>query len=100
MTFKLITTRIEKEQNQYIDKISKLVKVDKSLIIRKLLEKGIMLDRKEKSLELYLQGKFSIGKAAEFAGMYIGEYFDYMMEKGVESNLTMDDFKDSLKNFK
>lgn len=98
MVFKLITTRIENEQVKYINKISKLVKSDKSLIIRKLLEKGIMVDRKEKSLELYLQGKFSLGKAADFAGLYVGEFFDYMREKGVESNLTLDDFKDSLKN--
>lgn len=98
MVYKLITTRIEKDQEDYIKEISNLNKVDKSNIFRSLLDKGISIDRKEKALELYIQGKFSIGKAAKFSGLYIGEFYDYMREKGVESNLTIDDFKESLKN--
>lgn len=98
MTYKLITTRIEENQEQYIKEVSKLINLDKSSVFRKLLNKGIMLDRKEKALDLYLQGKFSIGKAAEFSGLYLGDFYEYMREKGVESNLTLEDFKDSLKN--
>jgi predicted HTH domain antitoxin len=54
--------------------------------------------RKEKALELYIKGKFSIGKVSEFAGTYIGEFYEYMKDKGIESNLTLNDFEDSLKH--
>ena len=57
-----------------------------------------MKNKKEKALDLYMKGKLSIEKAAEFADMYIGDFYDYMREKGIESNLTMEDLKESLKN--
>ena len=64
------------------------------------LKKGIEEDKKEKALELYIKGGFSIEQAAKFAGMYIGEFFDLMRAKGIESNLTLEDFNESLKNIK
>lgn len=57
-------------------------------------------NKKERALELYIKGKFSIGQAARFADMYIGDFFELMRQKGIESNLTLEDFKDSLRHAK
>lgn len=57
-------------------------------------------NKMEKALELYIKGKFSIEQAAKFADMYIGEFFELMRAKGIESNLTLEDFNESLKNAK
>ncbi len=55
-------------------------------------------NKKEKALELYLAGKFSLEGATHFADMYIGDFLELMKVKGVEKNITMDDFVESLKN--
>ena len=38
--------------------------------------------------------------AAKFADIYIGEFFELMKAKGIESNLTIEDFNESLKHSK
>jgi predicted HTH domain antitoxin len=74
--------------------------LDKSTTFRNILKKGIQEDKKEKALELYIKGKFSIGQAAKFADMYIGDFYDLMRQKGIESNLTLEDFDESIKHAK
>lgn len=61
--------------------------------MRKVIEE----DKKEKALECYINGKFSMEQAAKFANMFIGDFFELMRQKGIESNLTLEDFEESLK---
>jgi predicted HTH domain antitoxin len=95
---KSVTTRIDVGSLNYLDKVSKMFNVDKSTAFRLIIKKGIEEDKKEKALELYLKGKASIEKAANFADMFIGDFYEYMKEKGIESNLTLEDMKESIKN--
>src|SRR3989338_5811924 len=95
-----VTARLGSETVDYIKKVSKIFDLDKSTAFRNILQKGIQEDKKEKALELYINGKFSIEQAAKFADMYIGEFFELMRTKGIESNLTLEDFDESLKNIK
>ena len=92
-----VTTRLGSESLEYVNKISKMLNLDKSTVFRNILQKGVQEDKKEKALELYIKGKFSIEQAARFADMYIGEFFELMRTKGIESNLTLEDFNESLK---
>ncbi len=93
-----VTARLNKESLQYINKFSKISNLDKSTAFRIILQKGIEEDRKEKAIELYMNGKLSLEGAAKFAEMYAGDFLELMEEKGVESNLTIKDFEESLKN--
>ena len=95
-----VTTRLGLENLEYIKKVSKMFNLDKSTAFRDILQKGIQEDKKEKALELYIKGKFSIEQAARFADMHIGEFFELMRAKGIESNLTLEDFNESLKHAK
>lgn len=95
-----VTARLKKESVDYINAIGKLFHLDRSAAFRNVLQKGIKEDKKEKALDLYFKGKFSIEKAANFADLHIGEFFDLMREKGIESNITLEDFKESLKHSK
>lgn len=95
-----VTTRLGSESLEYIKKISKMFKLDKSTAFRNILQKGIQEDKKEKAMELYIKGKFSIGQAARFADMYIGDFYDLMRQKGIESNLTLEDFNESIRHAK
>lgn len=95
-----VTARLGPETVEYIKKVSKMLDLDKSTAFRNILQKGIQEDKKEKALEFYIKGKFSLEQAAKFADMYIGEFFELMRTKGIESNLTLEDFNESLKNTK
>ncbi|MBI3034982.1 UPF0175 family protein [Candidatus Woesearchaeota archaeon] len=95
-----VTTRLGLENLEYIKKVSKMFNLDKSTAFRDILQKGVREDKKEKALELYIKGKFSIGQAARFADMHIGEFFVFIWSKGIESNLTLEDFNESLKHAK
>ena len=95
-----VTTRLDLENLECIKKISKMLSLDKSTAFREILQKGVQEDKKEKALEFYMKGKFSIEQAAKFAGMYLGDFFDLMRQKGIESNMTLEDFDESVKNLK
>lgn len=95
---KILAMRLDKESIEYVNKISSLVKSDKSTIMRQILQRGIEEDRKERALEMYSKGKLSLEGAARFAGIYIGEFLDLMRERGIESNVTLEMFMKSWKN--
>ena len=90
---KIMATRLDKESLNYLDKLSSMLKLDKSSLIRQLIHRGIEEDKKERALELYIKGKLTLEGASKFAGMYIGDFMDLMKEKGIESNLTLDAVK-------
>jgi len=46
------------------------------------------------------KGKLSIGAASKFAGVYIGEFFDLLKERGINLKLTVEDYKKGLENLK
>ena len=92
-----VTTRLGSESLEYVKKISRMFNLDKSTAFRDILQKGIQEDKKEKALDLYIKGKFSLEQAARFADMYIGDFYDLMRQKGIESNLTLEDFNESIK---
>ena len=95
-----VTTRLDLENLEYIKKISKIFNLDNSTAFREILKKGVQEDKKERALELYIKGKFSLEQAAKFADMYIGDFFELMRQKGIESNLTLEDFDESLNHAK
>src|SRR3989338_6479165 len=95
-----VTARLGTETEDYIKKVSKMFDLDKSTAFRDILLNVIQEVKKQKCLELYINGKFSIEQAAKFADMYIGEFFELMRTKGIERNLTLEDFDESLKNIK
>lgn len=42
----------------------------------------------ELAIEMYREGKWSTGKAAEFAGMYIGKFMDLLRDRRVDKPYT------------
>ncbi|MDD5617242.1 MAG: UPF0175 family protein [Candidatus Methanoperedens sp.] len=63
-----------------------------SEMLRELIDEG----RKMKSIELYKQGKVSLGLGAKIARLSISEYMDLLKEYKVMINIDIDDAKSSL----
>ncbi len=95
-----VTARLGSDSLEYIKKLSKMFNLDKSTAFRDVLQKGVQEDKKERAIDLYIKGKFSLEQAAKFADMYIGDFFDLMRQKGIESNVTLEDFDESINHAK
>ncbi len=64
----------------------------RSQLLRELIDKC----RKMKSIELYKQGKISLGFGAKLANLSISEYIDLLKEYKIQINIDVDDSKKSL----
>jgi predicted HTH domain antitoxin len=88
-----VGVRLPKRVLEYIDKEAERQSVDRSVIIRRLVEIGAAELEKEKSAKLYMEGKISISGAAEIARLTIPEMVDYLVCKGFRSEYSVEDFR-------
>jgi predicted HTH domain antitoxin len=88
-----VGVRLSKKVLEYIDKEAQKESVDRSVVIRRLIEKGAEEFKKEKAAKNYMEGKISISGAAENAGLMIPEMVNYLVCKGFRSEYSIDDFR-------
>ena len=77
--------------NEEIEKLQKVLKMDKSTVIRHLLSKSIQEVKVESALEEYKKGKVSFGKATEIAGVNLWEFIDICRRQKIGLELTEDE---------
>jgi predicted HTH domain antitoxin len=87
---------MDEENYQFLRRLSKDEKEDLSAAVRELVDKGrIML-----AVERYRQRKASLARAAELAGVPIGDMIEILAEYGVESNLEAEDYRRGLEHLR
>src|SRR3989344_6034239 len=84
----VLTIRLPKEDLEIVNQISIKNKKDRSTTIRELVEQGQIYF----AITQYKEGKISIGKAAEIAGLNISEMIDLLEKLGIESNIELEDY--------
>ena len=87
-----ISIRLKKVKE--LNYFGKLLKKNRSELVRDLLEEG----KKMKAIDLYKNKKISLGLAARFADMSISDFLDLLEEHDVKLNLTLEDAKLSMKH--
>ena len=91
-----MSVRMNEENYQFLRRLSKDEKADLSAAVRELVDKGrIML-----AVERYRQRKASLARAAELAGVPIGEMIEILAQYGVESNLEAEDYRRGLEHLR
>ena len=90
---KIMTIRLPKEDVEIIRQISVKSKKDKSTIVRELVEQG----RIYFAIVQYNQGKISIEKAAETAGLAISDMMDLLVDLGIKNNIGLEDYLEGIK---
>jgi len=70
--------------------------VDRTTVIRKLISGAIENYKKGMVLRKYERGKISISKAADDAGLTIGEIEEYMVREGFRSKYSVADLNREL----
>lgn len=98
MKSKLISLRIEEEIERNITEISEIENIDKSIIYRQTIKKGLLEIKKEIAIKLYVEEKFTLSSAANFADMYIGDFIDLLKKRGIKQDISLDTYLQGNKN--
>jgi predicted HTH domain antitoxin len=91
-----VSIRMDEENYSFLNKLAKEEKEDLSKAVREVVYKGrVML-----AIEKYKKGEASLGRAAELAGLTVGQMMTLLEEYGVESNLEKEDYLKGLENLR
>ena len=91
---KTMSIRMDRDNYEFLAEISKEERSDLSKAVRDLVTRGRIL----LAVERYRKGEASLGKAAELAGLPVGQMMTIMTEFGVESRIEKDDYLQGLHN--
>jgi len=86
-----VGVRLHSDLIRAINEISNEEKAERSVILRKLLEKGINHWKLEKALTAYSKKTVTLWKAAEIAGVPIWEMLDILEMKMIPFNYDVDE---------
>jgi predicted HTH domain antitoxin len=87
-----MSIRMDEENYRFLQRLSTDEKVDMSGAVRELVYKGRIL----MAIERYRQRRASLGRAAELAGVPVGDMIEILAAYGVESNLEIEDYRKGL----
>jgi len=85
---------MDRDNYEFLAEISKEERSDLSKAVRDLVTRGRVL----LAVERYRKGEASLGKAAELAGLPVGQMMTILTEFGVESRIEKDDYLQGLHN--
>ncbi len=91
---KTMSVRMDRENYDFLHEITKEEGSDLSKAVRDMVTRGRVLFAVEK----YKKGEASLGKAAELAGLPVGQMMTILTEFGVESRLEKEDYLQGLRN--
>ncbi len=91
---KTMSVRMDRENYEFLHEIAKEEGTDLSKAVRDTVTRGRIL----LAVERYKKGEASLGRAAELAGISLGQMMTILTEFGVESRLETEDYLQGLKN--
>jgi predicted HTH domain antitoxin len=91
---KTMSIRMDRDNYEFLAEISKEERSDLSKAVRDLVTRGRIL----LAVERYKNGEASLGKAAELAGLPVGQMMTILTEFGVESRIEKEDYLQGLHN--
>ena len=94
--WKKMETMSVRLDTQGLELYSRILKENKSEVIRELVKEG----KKHKAVHLYKEKKVSLGLGAKLAGVTLSEFFDLLGEHNVDLNLEIEDVQESLKTLR
>lgn len=97
VSMSVITARVSDELAKQVERIAKIESLDKSTTIKRLLIRAVQAWKKDYALKLYQEGKISIGKAAETAGVSLWELIDITVKRKIPLQISREDLEEDLK---
>jgi len=93
MSLKAVTARLPREMLREVERLAKKMKVDRSELIRRLLDFALQQKRIEEAVRAYQEGKVTLWKAAEMAGLSLREMMELARVKKIAVSYTIDDLR-------
>jgi predicted HTH domain antitoxin len=91
---KTMSIRMDRDNYEFLREITKEERSDLSKAVRDMVTRGRLL----LAVEKYKKGEASLGKAAELAGLPLGQMMTILTEFGVESRAEKEDYLQGLRN--
>ncbi len=91
---KTMSIRMDRDNYEFLSEITKEERSDLSKAVRDMVTRGRIL----LAVERYKKGEASLGKAAQLAGLPLGQMMTILTEFGVESRLEKEDYLQGLQN--
>lgn len=93
---KTMSIRMDRENYDFLREFTKEERSDLSKTVRELVTRGRVL----LAMEKYRSGEVSLGRAADLAGLPIGQMMTVMTDFGVQSRLEKEDYLQGLENLR
>jgi predicted HTH domain antitoxin len=89
---KTMSIRMDRENFEFLSELTKEKKSDLSKAVRDMVTRGRIL----LAVERYKKGEASLGRAANLAGVPVGQMMTILTEFGVESRIEDEDYLQGL----
>ena len=89
----VMSVRLPKEDVRRVEEFAVTQKKDKSTAVRELVEMG----RIYFAIQEYTEGRISIGKAAEGAGITLIDMMDLLTKFGIKNKVDIEDYLEGMK---
>jgi len=93
---KTMSIRMDRENYEFLSEITREERSDLSKTVRELVTRGRVL----LAIEKYRSGEASLGRAAELAGLPLGQIMTVLADFGVESRIDKEDYLQGLQNLR
>ena len=93
---KTMSIRMDRENYDFLSELTKEQRSDFSKAVRDMVTRGRIL----LAVERYKQGEASLGRAAELAGVPLGQMMTILTEYGVESRIQDEDYLQGLEDLR
>ncbi len=96
----LVSFRLPEELQKELALLSKEEDRDKSEMVRELIKMGLKEKKIEKAVKLYKEGKISLSRAAEIAGVSLWRMIEIFREQKVEAQYGQRELEEDLKSLR
>ncbi|HEX9110233.1 MAG TPA: UPF0175 family protein [Terriglobales bacterium] len=93
---KTMSIRMDRENFDFLSELTKEQRSDFSKAVRDMVTRGRIL----LAVERYKQGEASLGRAAELAGVPLGQMMTILTEYGVQSRIQDEDYLQGLEGLR
>jgi len=91
---KTMSIRMDGENYKFLREMTRAERSDLSKAVRELVSRGRVL----LAVEKYRDGEASLGRAAEMAGIPVGQMMSVLSKFGVRARIEREDYRQSLAN--
>jgi len=93
VSLEAVTTRLPRDMLREVERLAQNEKVDRSELIRRLLDFALQQKRIDEAARAYQEGKVTLWKAAEIAGISLRKMMELVRTKKITVSYTLDDLR-------